>query len=200
MPICDDLRYNQTIFPNLLGHANQEEATKELEHLYPLVQTTNQHHFLCALYAPVCTILKEPLPPCRALCLAARQDFEDHKDLMSKLDLQWPENLVCHNFPEADEINTLCVGTQRTGPNPSYDISTTGKDDDSMLEIKEKQDIAKLKAQIAEKEDKLETKQSEEIAMLKTQIAEQGKKFQKMYTEFQKLKGILRNIRPSAFD
>ena len=105
-----------------------------------------------------------------------------------------------YRFPEADEINTLCVGTLRTGPNPSYDISTTGKDDDSMLEIKEKQDIAKLKAQIAEKEDKLETKQSKEIAMLKAQIAEQGKKFKKMYTEFQKLKGILRNIRPSAFE
>ena len=193
MPICDNLRYNQTIFPNLLGHANQEEATKELEHLYPLVQTTNQHHFLCALYAPVCTILKEPLPPCRALCLAARKDFEDQKDLMSKLDLQWPENLVCHNFPEADEINALCVGKQRTGPVPSYDISTTGKDNDSMLERKERQDIAKLKAQIAEREDKLETKQSEEIATLKAQMAKQGKKFQEMYTEFRKLKGILRN-------
>ena len=112
---------------------------------------------------------------------------------MSKLDLQWPENLACHNFPEADEINTLCVGKQRTGPVPSYDISTTGKDNDSMLERKERQDIAKLKAQIAEREDKLETKQSEEIATLKAQMAKQGKKFQEMYTEFRKLKGILRN-------
>ena len=62
------LQYNQTIMPNLLGHAKQEEAGMEVHQFFPLVKVQCSKHlqfFLCSVYAPVCTILEEAIPPCR---------------------------------------------------------------------------------------------------------------------------------------
>ena len=54
--------------PNLLGHAKQEEAGMEVHQFFPLVKVQCSKHlqfFLCSVYAPVCTILEEAIPPCR---------------------------------------------------------------------------------------------------------------------------------------
>jgi len=63
--------------------------------------------FLCTMYAPVCTVLEQPIPPCRLLCIQARRGCED---LMNKFGFQWPENLDCNKFP----TQGLCVGKNRT--------------------------------------------------------------------------------------
>ena len=58
-----------TIVPNLLGHTKQEQAGMEVHQFFPLVKVQCPAHlqmFLCAVYAPVCTILEYPLPPCRS--------------------------------------------------------------------------------------------------------------------------------------
>ena len=92
----------------------------EVHQFYPLVKVQCSPHlqiFLCSVYAPVCTILEDPLPPCRSLCLAAQDGCEE---LMNKFGFQWPANLACHTFPVGGDPNRLCVGeteggSERTG-------------------------------------------------------------------------------------
>ncbi|XP_057683580.1 frizzled-7-like [Corythoichthys intestinalis] len=109
IPLCTDIAYNQTIMPNLLGHANQEDAGLEVHQFYPLVKvqcSPDLKFFLCSMYAPVCTVLEQAIPPCRTLCERARQGCEA---LMNKFGFQWPERLHCENFP-IHGAGEICVG------------------------------------------------------------------------------------------
>lgn len=109
IPLCTDIAYNQTIMPNLLGHTNQEDAGLEVHQFYPLVKvqcSPELRFFLCSMYAPVCTVLEQALPPCRSLCERARQGCEA---LMNKFGFQWPETLRCEKFP-VHGAGELCVG------------------------------------------------------------------------------------------
>ncbi|XP_032807290.2 frizzled-2-like [Petromyzon marinus] len=113
IPLCTDIAYNQTIMPNLLGHTNQEDAGLEVHQFYPLVKvqcSPDLKFFLCSMYAPVCTVLEEAIPPCRSLCERARQGCET---LMNKFGFQWPERLRCENFPVQGSEN-ICVGQNHT--------------------------------------------------------------------------------------
>lgn len=110
IPFCLDIAYNETIMPNLLNHQRQEDAGLEVHQFFPLVKVKCSpvlQFFLCSMYAPVCTILDRPLPPCRSLCLASRQGCEA---LMMKFGFPWPENLDCERFPERSTPEVLCVG------------------------------------------------------------------------------------------
>lgn len=114
--LCKDIQYNTTIMPNLLNHHTQEEAGMEVHQFFPLVKvqcSPDLHFFLCSVYVPVCTILDRPLPPCRHLCLSARNGCEE---LMNKFGFQWPESLDCNKFPAGP--NELCVGENNTAPSP----------------------------------------------------------------------------------
>ncbi|GCB76994.1 frizzled-1 [Scyliorhinus torazame] len=113
IPLCTDIAYNQTIMPNLLGHTNQEDAGLEVHQFYPLVKvqcSPELKFFLCSMYAPVCTVLEQAIPPCRSLCERARQGCEA---LMNKFGFQWPESLRCENFP-VHGSQDLCVGQNNT--------------------------------------------------------------------------------------
>ncbi|XP_042874601.1 uncharacterized protein LOC122254814 [Penaeus japonicus] len=106
VPLCKDMSYNQTIFPNLLRHSSQEEATLELEQFNPLIQAKCSTHlelFLCSVYAPVCTVLEKPLPPCRSLCLATKRECAV---TIRRLGLSLSEIFECERFPSEG----LCVG------------------------------------------------------------------------------------------
>nr|CAD7204904.1 unnamed protein product [Timema douglasi]CAD7264052.1 unnamed protein product [Timema shepardi]CAD7411658.1 unnamed protein product [Timema poppensis]CAD7579696.1 unnamed protein product [Timema californicum] len=110
IPFCMDIQYNETIFPNLLNHQKQEEAGLQVHQFFPLVKvkcSADLQFFLCSIYAPVCTILDQPLPPCQSLCLSSKQGCET---LMNKFGFPWPEDLDCAKFPEAG----LCVGENKT--------------------------------------------------------------------------------------
>lgn len=37
MQLCSDLAYNTTIYPNLLGHTNQDEATNQINQFSSLI-------------------------------------------------------------------------------------------------------------------------------------------------------------------
>uniref|UniRef100_A0A8D0L9P7 Frizzled-1 n=1 Tax=Sphenodon punctatus TaxID=8508 RepID=A0A8D0L9P7_SPHPU len=121
IPLCTDIAYNQTIMPNLLGHTNQEDAGLEVHQFYPLVKvqcSAELKFFLCSMYAPVCTVLEQALPPCRSLCERARQGCEA---LMNKFGFQWPDSLRCEKFP-VHGAGELCVGqntSERGTPTPS---------------------------------------------------------------------------------
>ncbi|XP_070814132.1 frizzled-7-A-like [Chaetodon trifascialis] len=113
IPLCTDIAYNQTIMPNLLGHTNQEDAGLEVHQFYPLVKvqcSMDLKFFLCSMYAPVCTVLEQAIPPCRSLCERARQGCEA---LMNKFGFQWPERLRCENFP-VHGGGEICVGQNTT--------------------------------------------------------------------------------------
>ncbi|XP_004081732.1 frizzled-7 [Oryzias latipes] len=115
IPLCTDIAYNQTIMPNLLGHTNQEDAGLEVHQFYPLVKvqcSTELKFFLCSMYAPVCTVLEQAIPPCRSLCERARQGCEA---LMNKFGFQWPERLHCEAFP-VNGGSEICVGQNTSEP------------------------------------------------------------------------------------
>ncbi len=115
IPLCTDIQYNQTIMPNLLGHTNQEDAGLEVHQFYPLVKvqcSQDLKFFLCSMYAPVCTVLEQAIPPCRSLCERARQGCEA---LMNKFGFQWPERLRCENFSSTWSWRNLC-GTEQIRP------------------------------------------------------------------------------------
>ena len=116
IPLCMDLQYNKTIFPNMLKHRTQEEAALEVHQFFPLVKVKCSEYlafFLCSVYAPICTVLETPVPPCRQLCTSAREGCEQ---LMERFGFTWPESLSCEKFPkfESDEI---CVGENTTSSN-----------------------------------------------------------------------------------
>ncbi|XP_020355912.1 frizzled-1-like isoform X1 [Oncorhynchus kisutch] len=126
IPLCTDIAYNETIMPNLLGHTNQEDAGLEVHQFYPLVKvqcSPDLKFFLCSMYAPVCTVLEQALPPCRSLCERARQGCEA---LMNKFGFQWPDSLACESFP-VHGAGELCVGqnvSDRSAPiNPTSDVT-----------------------------------------------------------------------------
>ncbi|KAM9342914.1 frizzled-7-like [Pholidichthys leucotaenia] len=115
IPLCTDIAYNQTIMPNLLGHTNQEDAGLEVHQFYPLVKvqcSADLKFFLCSMYAPVCTVLEQAIPPCRSLCERARQGCEA---LMNKFGFQWPERLRCEGFP-VHGAGEICVGQNTSEP------------------------------------------------------------------------------------
>jgi frizzled 1/7 len=61
------------------------------------------------LYAPLCTILDFPIPPCRSLCESAR----NCETIMKTFDFMWPENLECSKFPESG-TDDLCISNNAT--------------------------------------------------------------------------------------
>lgn len=120
--ICDtNIPYNTTIMPNMLGHTRQEEAGLEVIQFTPLVKVNcspDLQFFLCLVYVPVCTILDDPIPPCRSLCESARRC----EHLLRNFGLDWPENLQCDKFPEAGG-DELCVSPNVTTTSSSSSSS-----------------------------------------------------------------------------
>ncbi|KAI4799752.1 hypothetical protein KUCAC02_016648 [Chaenocephalus aceratus] len=95
--LCRDQTYSETVLPNLLGHASQEEAGLEINKYSPLIQVGCSSHlkpFLCSVFIPKC-VSGARRPPCRMLCEKARSGCES---LMNKYDIQWPEDLRCEAF------------------------------------------------------------------------------------------------------
>ncbi|XP_048883082.1 frizzled-2-like [Brienomyrus brachyistius] len=128
IPLCTDIAYNQTIMPNLLGHTNQEDAGLEVHQFFPLVKvqcSPELKFFLCSMYAPVCTVLEQALPPCRSLCERARQGCEA---LMNKFGFQWPDSLACETFP-VHGAGELCVGQNTSERSPPISPTVSVTDD-----------------------------------------------------------------------
>lgn len=114
IPLClNYILYNETIYPNLLNHQRQEEAGMAVTQFEPLVKvkcSPDLRMFLCSVYAPVCTIMLKPLPPCREMCESARNGCEN---LMNKFGFQWPPILDCAQYPYHQQ-DKMCVGENKT--------------------------------------------------------------------------------------
>ena len=105
IPFCKKMGYNFTIFPNLLNHTSQIEAGLEVQQFFPLAEvncSSELRFFLCTMYAPICTILDWPVPPCRSLCELVRNGC---LALLQSYGFDWPTQLSCDNMPE----DGLCI-------------------------------------------------------------------------------------------
>ncbi|KAG7173525.1 Frizzled-10-like [Homarus americanus] len=74
----------------------------------PLVDIGCSKHlrfFLCSLYAPICSALDTPIPPCRTICLEVRQKC---LPVLQKFNFSWPDALDCSGLP-LREVSALCV-------------------------------------------------------------------------------------------
>jgi len=108
---CQDLGYNQTIFPNLFGHPNLNEAKdgfRGVEHIISLNCAQYSRRFFCHVYFPMCSVKETFFPPCRELCEEVRSSCIDRLQSFSS---NWPDSLRCDLFPSttADE-EPLCFG------------------------------------------------------------------------------------------
>ena len=119
--LCRDIRYNETIMPNLMNHQNQDEAGEVVQQFSPLVRvkcSPDIKFFLCSVYVPVCTVLDRAIPPCRLMCETARKDCEG---IMNRFGFKWPELLDCQRFPEAGK-GQICVGMDNHDKDPVASI------------------------------------------------------------------------------
>lgn len=65
--------------------------------------------FLCAMYAPICTIdfQHEPIKPCKAVCERAKQGCEP---VMKRYNHSWPDSLACSELPLYDR--GVCISPE----------------------------------------------------------------------------------------
>lgn len=65
--------------------------------------------FLCAMYAPICTIdfQHEPIKPCKAVCERAKLGCEP---VMKLYNHSWPESLSCNELPLYDR--GVCISPE----------------------------------------------------------------------------------------
>ena len=118
-----------TEFPNFFHHTTQAEASLEVHQFSPLVQVNcspDLAFFLCSLYAPICSNLDKPPPPCRELCVRVRTGC---LPLLLKFGFNWPEKMKCETFPSRGE--DICIDRPNimevTTPSPSPPIPTKGE-------------------------------------------------------------------------
>ncbi|XP_036412176.1 frizzled-like [Colossoma macropomum] len=97
IPLCQGLSYSHTVMPNILGHANQEDAGLEIHQFYPLVKvqcSPELQKFLCSVYSPECEN-GTAKPVCRTTCETAKLGCEP---VMKKFGFSWPTLLECESF------------------------------------------------------------------------------------------------------
>ncbi|XP_072525243.1 uncharacterized protein [Salminus brasiliensis] len=97
IPLCQGLSYSHTVMPNMLGHANQEDAGLEINQFYPLVKvrcSPELQTFICSAYAPEC-VNGSAKPVCRTTCETAKLGCIG---LINKFGFSWPRKLECESF------------------------------------------------------------------------------------------------------
>ena len=109
VPLCQDVGYNYTSFPNFMNHKRQEDAGLEVHQFHPLVKSGCSDAlkpFLCSMYVPKCTP-EQPVTqsPCKELCQLARSGCEP---LMNRFGFNWPESLDCEILPEKAADASKC--------------------------------------------------------------------------------------------
>nr|XP_006819459.1 PREDICTED: uncharacterized protein LOC102805162 [Saccoglossus kowalevskii] len=107
---CQGLSYSQTGFPNLFGHQTQEEAQTVLQEYSLLLLIDCYEHLnlaICAALFPRC-VNGSIIPPCQSLCRGAQ---EGCSAMLDHFNQEWPEELECSTFPDANDED-VCVGYQ----------------------------------------------------------------------------------------
>ncbi|KAK0143101.1 Secreted frizzled-related protein 3 [Merluccius polli] len=126
IPLCGSMPWNMTKMPNHLHHSTQANAVLAIEQFEGLLGTgcsPDLLFFLCAMYAPICTIdfQHEPIKPCKAVCERAKCGCEP---VMKLYNHSWPESLSCNELPLYDR--GVCISPEAIvkaeGPESSPDF------------------------------------------------------------------------------
>lgn len=124
IPLCRSMPWNMTKMPNHLHHSTQDNAVLAIEQFEGLLGTgcsPDLLFFLCAMYAPICTIdfQHEPIKPCKAVCERAKLGCEP---VMKRYNHSWPDNLACSELPLYDR--GVCISPEAIvkadGPDPYH--------------------------------------------------------------------------------
>ncbi|XP_072049299.1 uncharacterized protein [Amphiura filiformis] len=116
MEICPGLEYTETIFPNTLGHRDQEEAYEILNAQSDVLkQECAIGQFLCVLAFPPCKRYGAnndsavPLIPCREECAYTETTCVDldFDQVIQSVD-KWSTKLDCSKYPERYANPPLC--------------------------------------------------------------------------------------------
>ncbi|KAM4687280.1 secreted frizzled-related protein 4 isoform 2-T2 [Discoglossus pictus] len=112
IPMCRHMPWNITRMPNHLHHSTQENAILAIEQYQELVEINCSpvlSFFLCAMYAPICTLefLHDPIKPCKSVCQRAKDGCEP---IMKRYNHSWPENLACDDLPVYDR--GVCISPE----------------------------------------------------------------------------------------
>ncbi|KAM4558758.1 secreted frizzled-related protein 3 [Odontesthes bonariensis] len=128
IPLCRSMPWNMTKMPNHLHHSTQDNAVLAIEQFEGLLGTgcsPDLLFFLCAMYAPICTIdfQHEPIKPCKAVCERAKSGCEP---VMRRYNHSWPDSLACNELPLYDR--GVCISPEAIvkaeGPGPYYQDPT----------------------------------------------------------------------------
>ncbi|XP_013190035.1 frizzled-10 [Amyelois transitella] len=105
LPLCQDLRYNWTVMPNLMGHRDQKEAEEAMVAYSNILTSgcsTHARFLLCSAFAPLCTEqVSGSVSACRALCETVAEDCKDQLEKNPSIKLN------CTQFP--DRARRLCM-------------------------------------------------------------------------------------------
>uniref|UniRef100_A0A8K9WQ22 Secreted frizzled-related protein 3 n=1 Tax=Oncorhynchus mykiss TaxID=8022 RepID=A0A8K9WQ22_ONCMY len=112
IPLCKSMPWNMTKMPNHLHHSTQANAVLAIEQFEGLLGTqcsTDLLFFLCAMYAPICTIdfQHDPIKPCKSVCERAKCGCEP---VMKRYNHTWPESLACEDLPVYDR--GVCISPE----------------------------------------------------------------------------------------
>ncbi|XP_060104175.1 secreted frizzled-related protein 4 [Heteronotia binoei] len=135
IPMCRHMPWNITRMPNHLHHSTQENAVLAIEQYQELVEAACSPvlaFFLCAMYAPICTLefLHDPIRPCKALCQRARDGCEP---LMRRYNHTWPHALACDDLPVYDR--GVCIAPEAIVTDlPEEDVKWIDLSDDVMVQ------------------------------------------------------------------
>ncbi|CAH2043192.1 unnamed protein product, partial [Iphiclides podalirius] len=103
---CQDLGYNWTAMPNLMGHRDQKEAEEAMQKFAGVISSECSMHarfLLCSAFAPLCSEqVSGSVSACRALCESVSADCE--KELAQLA----PTVLDCGAFP-LRAVRRLCM-------------------------------------------------------------------------------------------
>ncbi|KAF3837585.1 hypothetical protein F7725_005049, partial [Dissostichus mawsoni] len=130
LELCMNLPYNQTIFPNFLGHLSQRESSVSWESsLFPALVQTGCHPFLmfyaCTLLVPKCDpVTLQRVPPCRSLCRGAKEKCES---VLGIVGLQWPEDSTALSFLRKEETSAVCCRRTEWTCSPSHFKCRSGR-------------------------------------------------------------------------
>ncbi|XP_020643840.1 secreted frizzled-related protein 4 [Pogona vitticeps] len=135
IPMCRHMPWNITRMPNHLHHSTQENAVLAIEQYQELVEAACSpvlSFFLCAMYAPICTLefLHDPIKPCKSLCQRARDGCEP---LMRRYNHSWPEALACEDLPVYDR--GVCIAPEAIVTDlPEDEVKWIDLSDDVMVQ------------------------------------------------------------------
>ncbi|XP_023648134.1 frizzled-4 [Paramormyrops kingsleyae] len=123
--MCQDLGYNVTKMPNLVGNVLQSDAELQLTTFTPLIQygcSSQLRFFLCAVYVPMCTD-KVPIPigPCSSMCQSVKRKC---LPVLTEFGFAWPELLNCSLFPPQNDQNHMCMEGPGDEDPPYHTIRT----------------------------------------------------------------------------